>query len=49
MYPAENLALNGDVVVVSFNYRLNVSSILLIIPIDISMFRVLRQIAKKVN
>ena len=36
MYPGENLALNGDVVVVSFNYRLNVSSKLPIIPIDIS-------------
>ena len=36
MYPGENLALNGDVVVVSFNYRLNVSSKLPIVPIDIS-------------
>ena len=25
MYPGYNLALNGDVVVVSYNYRLNVS------------------------
>ncbi len=27
MYPGHELALNGDVVVVSFNYRLNVGNI----------------------